>query len=178
MEVLEIQGKEPEVGRLRREAVLSRRIWKEQWREVMATRLSLPETGIRLEGFLLRRPGRRGEFLRVFPSCRVAFTPSAGQRWSRESMPLPIVEETPAEALWHTIEEVGRGDSREGELKVRLRGPVRSLRKEKRRRLKDEAGFEAWVWLVVMVASFMFCGGEQRRRRRPSTWEGGPGSRR
>ena len=38
--------------------------------------------------------------------------------------------------------------------------------REKRRRMRDEAGFEAWVWLVVMVANFMFCGGEAWEARR------------
>lgn len=146
-EWLTVAGEEDEVGRMRREMVLSRESWKEEARRVLADRLSLPSTGVFLKRLLLRRPGRLGEFLRVFPGCRMTSAPSARRRGGRDPMPLPVLEESPAEHRLRRAEEMGgtMGGER---------------RKMGRTRAREAAGFDAWVWLLVMVANYMYCGGE------------------
>ena len=52
-----------------------------------------------MKEFLLRRASGLGEFLRTFPSCAVV-TPSTGGRRERDSLPLPVVEETEVERGW------------------------------------------------------------------------------
>ena len=97
-EWLRVRGSEDDVGLLRREAVLGAAEWKRAARKVLADRMSLPAVGIRLKGLLLVRPGLLGEFLRVFPSCRVTAAPSASLRLGRDPMPLPLLEESLAES--------------------------------------------------------------------------------
>jgi hypothetical protein len=86
-----VAGGESEVGLLRRERVLGGAEGKAVAGRVLADRLNLPAVGINLKRLLLARPGRLGEFLRVFPSCRFSDAPSQGLRFGRDSMPLPLV---------------------------------------------------------------------------------------
>ena len=171
-EWLRVRGSEDDVGLLRREAVLGAAEWKRAARKVLADRMSLPAVGIHLKGVLLVRPGRLGEFLRVFPSCRLTTAPSASLRVGRDPMPLPILEESLAESRLAqelcVMQEKGAGVSRKEALKKRSR----------MRRLREEAGFGAWIWLAVMVANYMFCEETLGKRGCWGTWADAPRSRR
>ena len=69
-------------------------------------------------------------------------------------MPLPVLEETLEETRWVEAERRRGRD-----------GPG-SKRAKAMRDLQDNAGFCAWVWLAVMVANYMYCGGEGWDARR------------
>ena len=79
-------------------------------------------------------------------------------------MPLPLLTETLAEKRWREeqMKEEERGTSKGGGEALAKRVETEdgaSKGRFRRRKLKAAAGFDAWLWLVVMITNYMFAGG-------------------